>query len=218
MNWRKLAQVSVSFALLALSMWSVVVLPQEGTEQPSEDQSASTYITVEDADTVWRSDLVPSSEVTTAANEVKPRILLEHGATTATEPLIPSAKLVAVTTRVAPRIMFEYAATTTVLPLSRSTELIHAGLLVAPRIHVEHAATSLLVQKYLRGAEALIEAASKLTPKVLIEYAESSKCYELRPFHPTTPPPLPPPPLPVWSIVLGVLAAAALVIALTRSP
>lgn len=214
MNWRRLAQIGVSFILLALIMWSLVALPQEATEQPSEDHPESTDITVEDADTVWHSDLVPSAELATAANEVQPRILLEYAATTASAPLIPSTGLVAATASAAPRIMFEYAATTTTLALSRSKELIHAGTQVAPRIQVEHAATSLLMQKDLQGSEALIEAASKVTPKILIEYAETSECYEMRAFHPTPPPP----PVPVWWIALGLLAGVALVIVLTRSP
>jgi len=117
---------------------------------------------------------------------------------------------------VTPRLLIEQAAITSILKLNGSDALIEATSKMIPRILIEQAATTSLIQD-LQGSPGLLEATSGMSPRILIEHAETTQCYELKPFQPT---PFPPDGngIPVWWIILGLLAAAALVIVLVKAP
>jgi len=131
-------------------------------------------IEIEEADMSQEEDLVPSADLTAAVRKVRPRLIINHGATSSALAPRSSDGLINAAAKVTPRIMFEYAATTTAWLLTGSVELTEVTAKVTPRILVEHAATSALTQN-LQGSEALIAATSQVTPRVLIEHAATGE-------------------------------------------
>jgi len=144
-----------------------------------------------------------------------PSITIEGASVVWQAKLQPSEGLAKATADTAPRISLERAATVWETGLEPSDELINAASQVGPRIFMEHAATTSLIVG-LAGSSDLDEATSKVTPRILIEHAETTQYYALSPLQP-----IPSPDengIPVWWIILGLVAAAALVIALVKAP
>jgi len=204
--------------LLTLLLCSVASLTPLAQEEPLEERASSETggIVIEGAKATWEAEMTVSGELTTATDKVLPRLLIEQAASLWNTDLETSQELVSATGKVTPRLLIEQAAITSILELIGSDTLIEATGKMIPRILIEQAATTGLVQD-LERSSALLEATSGMSPRILIEHAETMQCYELSPFHP-----VPPPPdgdgIPVWWIVLGLLAAVALVIVLVRGP
>jgi len=206
--------IGILMTLLLFSLASFMTFAQE---EPLEKQASSETggIAIEGAKATWEAEMTVSGELTTATDKVLPRLLIEQAAILWGADLEASQELVSVAEKVTDRLLIEQAAITSILNLSGSDALIKATGTVAPRILIEHAATTALI-KGLQGSPGLLEATSEMSPRILIEHAETMQCYELSPFQPIPPPT--PNGVPVWWIILGLVAAVALVIALTKGP
>ncbi len=219
MRTRGSFSIGVLMTLFLFSLASLTIFAQE---EPLEEQASSETdgIIIEGAKATWETEMTVSEELTTATDKVLPRLLIEQAAILWRADLEASQELVSIAEKVTDRLLIEQVAITTILELSGSDALIEATSKMIPRILVEHAATTGLIQA-LQGSSALREATSGMSPRILIEHAETMQCYELSPFHPV-PPPFPPPPdgngVPVWWIILGLVAGIALVIALVKAP
>lgn len=208
--------IGILMTLLFFSLVSLTTFAQEEAlgEQGSPDETGG--IAIEGAKATWEAEMTVSEELATATDKVLPRLLIEQAAILWDADLEASQELVSIAEKVTNRLLIEQVAITTILELSGSDALIEATSKTTPRILIEHAATTGLFQN-LQGSSALLEATSGTSPRILIEHAETMQCYELSPFHP-----VPPPPdgngVPVWWIVLGLLAAVVLAIVLARGP
>ena|GEM_PF-6162562 len=214
MSGKVLAPTSILIAMLLFLTFSFAAFAQE---EPLEEQESSETdgIVIEGAKATWETETATSEELNAATDKVLPRLLIEQAALLWGADLEASQELVSATGKVTPRLLIEQAAITAILDLSGSDALIKATSKMTPRLLIEHAATTGLIQN-LQGSSALLEATSGTSPRILIEHAETMQCYELRPFHPG---PLPDGAgIPVWWIILGLLAGIALVILLMRGP
>lgn len=215
MRTRGSSSIGILMALFLFLLASLMTFAQE--ELPGEQASSeSGSIVIEGATATWETETAISEELTTTTDKVLPRLLIEQAATLWGADLEGSQELVSVAEKMTDRLLIEQAAITSILELSGSDALIEATRKTTPRILIEQAATTGLIQD-LQGSSALLEATSGMSPRILIEHAETMQCYELRPFHPSFPPP-DGNGFPIWWIVLGLLAAVALIIALARVP
>jgi len=85
-----------------------------GTPAPTSDiqlLTPTSQIIIEDADTIWNTSIVYSSDLINTTSNVTPRVLSEYANTIYKSNLILSTDLVNVTLSVTPRIMAEYANT-----------------------------------------------------------------------------------------------------------
>lgn len=219
MRTKKSFSIGILVTLLVFSLASLTTFAQE---EPLGEQASSETggIIIEGAKATWETEMTVAEELTTATDKVLPRLFIEQAAILWGADLKASQELVTTAAKVTNRLLIEQAAITSILELSGSDTLIGATSKTTPRILIEQAATTGLVQD-LQGSSALLEATSGMSPRILIEHAETMQCYELSPFHPV-PPPFPPPPdgngVPVWWIILGLVAGIALVIALVKAP
>ena len=215
MSGKVSAATGILIATLLFLTFSYAAFAQGGP-LGKQASPATDGIIIEGAKATWKTETTMSEELQTATDKVRPRLFIEQAAILWGADLEGSEELICVAEQVIDRLLIEQAAITSILNLSGSDALIEATGTVTPRILIEQAATTGLIQN-VHGSSALLEATSDMSPRILIEHAETMQCYELRPFHP-----VPPPPngngVPVWWFILGLLAAVALVIVLTRGP
>ncbi len=81
------------------------------TPEPIKLLTPTSQIIIEDADTIWNTSIVYSSDLIDTASNVTPRVLSEYANTIYKSNLILSTDLVNVTSSVTPRITAEYANT-----------------------------------------------------------------------------------------------------------